>query len=92
MSRRRCLGQVEESRYKFAEQLKQTGEPVILTINGKGLIVVHHVGTYQKLHQIAEEARVLNGIRLGNKDMNTARTVSLVEFKQHARAKHGIPA
>ena len=75
---------------EFVNQLKQTGEPVVLTINGKAELVVQDAAAYQKLRQIAEEARVLEGIRRGIEDMNAGRAVSLDEFKKHARTKHGI--
>jgi PHD/YefM family antitoxin component YafN of YafNO toxin-antitoxin module len=77
---------------KFVDLLKGTGEPVVLTINGKAELVVQDATAYQKLRQIAEEARVLDGIRQGIEDMNAGRTVSIDEFKAHARAKHGIKA
>ena len=77
---------------EFIEQLKRTGEPVVLTINGKAELVVQDAAAYQKLRQVAEDARVLEGIRQGIEDMNADRTVSLDEFKEHARTKHGIQA
>ena len=58
---------------QFLDQLKQTGEPVILTINGKAEIVVQDAASYQKLLDIAEEAKVLEGIRLGLEDMKAGR-------------------
>jgi len=77
---------------EFINQLKQTGEPLVLTINGKAELVVQDAAAYQKLRQVAEEARVLEGIRQGMEDMNAGRTVSLDEFKEHVRTKHGIQA
>lgn len=77
---------------EFINQLKETGEPVVLTINGKAELVVQDAAAYQKLRQVAEEARVLEGIRQGIEDMNAGRTVSLDQFKKHARSKHGINA
>ena len=77
---------------EFIEQMKQTGEPVVLTINGKAELVVQDAAAYQKLRQVAEEARVLEGIRQGLADMHSGRTIGLDEFKQHARTKHGIQA
>ncbi|MGO8901573.1 MAG: type II toxin-antitoxin system Phd/YefM family antitoxin [Isosphaeraceae bacterium] len=77
---------------EFIEQLKRTGEPVVLTINGKAELVVQDAAAYQKLRQVAEDARVLEGIRQGIEDMNAGHTVSLDEFKEHARTKHGIQA
>ncbi len=55
-------------------------------------MIVQDVAAYQKLRQVAEEARVLDGIRQGVEDMNAGRTGSLDEFKEHARTKHGIKA
>jgi prevent-host-death family protein len=77
---------------EFVNQLKQTGEPVVLTINGKAELVIQHAAAYQKLLQMAEEARVLEGIRQGLEDMHAGRTVTLDEFRKHARTKHGIQA
>jgi prevent-host-death family protein len=75
---------------EFINQLKETGEPVVLTINGKAELVVQDAAAYQRLRQVVEEARVLEGIRQGIEDMKAGRTMSLDEFKEHARTKHGI--
>jgi prevent-host-death family protein len=77
---------------EFINQLKETGAPLVLTINGKAELVVQDAAAYQKLRQVAEEARVLEGIRQGIADMKAGRTISLDEFKEHARTKHGIKA
>jgi PHD/YefM family antitoxin component YafN of YafNO toxin-antitoxin module len=77
---------------EFVQQLKETGEPLVLTINGKAELVVQDAASYQKLLQIAEEARVLEGIRKGLEDLKAGRTMSLDAFKEHARRKHGIQA
>jgi PHD/YefM family antitoxin component YafN of YafNO toxin-antitoxin module len=70
--------------------LKLTGEPVVLTINGKAELVVQDAAAYQKLRQAVEDARVIEGIRQGIEDMLAGRTLDLDEFKEHARTKHGI--
>jgi prevent-host-death family protein len=77
---------------ELISQLKETGEPVVLTINGKAELVVQDAAAYQRLRQMVEEARVLEGIRQGIEDMNAGRTMSLDQFKEHARTKHGIQA
>jgi prevent-host-death family protein len=75
---------------EFLKQLKDTGDPVVLTINGKAEIVVQDAASYQKLLDLAEEARVIEGIRRGLEDVKAGRTISLDDFKAHARKKHGI--
>jgi PHD/YefM family antitoxin component YafN of YafNO toxin-antitoxin module len=74
----------------FLQQLKETGDPVILTINGKAELVVQDAASYQKLLDLAEAAKVIEGIRQGLEDMKAGRTMSLDDFKEHARKKHGI--
>lgn len=75
---------------EFLRQLKDTGEPVVLTINGKAELVVQDAASYQKLLDLAEEAKVVEGIRQGLEDMKAGRTISLDDFKEHVREKHGI--
>ena len=75
---------------EFLRQLKETGNPVVLTINGKAELVVQDAASYQKLLDLAEEAKVLEGIRQGLEDLKAGRTIGLEEFKEHVRKKHGI--
>ena len=66
---------------EFINQLKRTGEPVVLTINGKAELVVQDAAAYQKLREVAEAANVLEGILEGLEDMEAGRTASLDDFK-----------
>ncbi len=58
---------------EFLKQLKETGEPVVLTINGRAELVVQDAAAYQKLRESTEEARVLEGIQRGLEDMRAGR-------------------
>jgi prevent-host-death family protein len=53
----------------FVQQLKETGDPIVLTINGKAALVVQDAESYQKLLDLADEAKVLAGIRRGLEEM-----------------------
>lgn len=44
---------------EFIEQLKETGKPIILTINGKAELVVQDAESYQKLLEISEKLEAL---------------------------------
>ena len=44
---------------QFIQQLKETGDPVVLTINGKAELVVQDAGSYQALIELAELAEQL---------------------------------
>ncbi|MGP0064774.1 MAG: type II toxin-antitoxin system Phd/YefM family antitoxin [Isosphaeraceae bacterium] len=41
---------------EFLRQLKETGQPIVLTINGKAELVVQDTASYQKLIELAERA------------------------------------
>ena len=44
---------------QFINQLKETGEPMVLTINGRAELVVQDAASYQKLVELAEQAEEL---------------------------------
>lgn len=68
------LTEFKKNTPEFLKQLKDTGEPVVLTINGKAELVVQDAASYQRLLDLAEEARVLEGIRRGLEDVAAGRT------------------
>jgi len=75
---------------EFVQQLKSTGAPIVLTINGKAELVVQDAASYQKLLDLAEEAEILEGIRRGLEDHEAGRVITLEQFEEEVRAKHGI--
>jgi prevent-host-death family protein len=48
---------------EFINQLKETGEPVVLTINGRAELVVQDAASYQKLIELAGQAEELEMTR-----------------------------
>src|SRR5271154_4217971 len=48
---------------EFLRQLKQTGHPVVLTINGKAELVVQDTASYQKLIELADRAERMDALR-----------------------------
>jgi PHD/YefM family antitoxin component YafN of YafNO toxin-antitoxin module len=74
----------------FFQRLKETGDPVILTINGKAELVVQDAASYQKLLDLVEEMKVVDGVHQALEDMKAGRTMRLDDFNEHARKKHGI--
>jgi PHD/YefM family antitoxin component YafN of YafNO toxin-antitoxin module len=76
---------------EFVQQLKETGEPLVLTINGKAELVVQDAASYQKLFVLAEEARVLEGIRRGLEDVKAGRTQPIAEAFAEIRRDLKVP-
>jgi prevent-host-death family protein len=76
---------------EFLQQLKKTGEPVVLTINGRAELVVQDAAAYQKLREVAEEARVIEQIRKGLEDVRAGRTQPLAEAFADIRRDLKLP-
>jgi prevent-host-death family protein len=50
---------------EFARQMKQTREPVVLTVNGRAEFVIQDAAAYQELLGRVEQAEAVTGIRRG---------------------------
>jgi|GEM_PF-488538 len=54
---------------KLVRQLKKTGQPVVLTVNGKAELVVQDAESYQKLLEAKETMEAIEGIKRGLESM-----------------------
>ncbi len=84
------LSSFKRNTVEFLEQMKQTGKPVVLTVNGKAELVVQDAESYQKLLDALERLEAIAGIKQGLEDVETGKTSSLTEFDQEMRQKYGI--
>lgn len=50
---------------EFLALLKETGHPVVLTINGKAELVVQDAKSYQRLHDLAERLETIQAVKEG---------------------------
>jgi len=65
---------------EFIRQLKETGHPVVLTINGKAELVVQDAKSYQKLVELAERAEQLEITRRSIEEMEAGKAVPVEEM------------
>jgi len=75
---------------EMMKQLKRTGRPIVLTVNGKTEAVVQDAASYQRLLDIAAAADVNEAIRQGRADVAAGRTVPVEEGFAKFRKKHGL--
>src|SRR5271170_6977251 len=59
---------------EFLRQLKETGHPVVLTINGKAELVVQDTASYQRLLDLAERALRLDALCASIDEMRAGKT------------------
>jgi prevent-host-death family protein len=48
---------------EFLRQLKETGHPVVLTINGKAELIVQDAASYQRLFDLAERLETIQAVK-----------------------------
>jgi prevent-host-death family protein len=58
---------------EFIEQLKETGKPIILTINGKAELVVQDAGSYQKLLELSEKLETIEALKPAVEEMKAGK-------------------
>jgi prevent-host-death family protein len=58
---------------EIMQHLKETGRPVVLTVNGKAAAVIQDAEAYQRLLDLAANASTAEGIRQGLQDAGTGR-------------------
>src|SRR5258708_25037727 len=78
---------------EYLERLHRTGEPVVLTANGKALVVVQDAGAYQKLVDAAarvERDETIAAIREGLSDMKAGRSKPARAALKALARKYGI--
>ena len=54
---------------KLVRQLKRTGQPVVLTVNGKAELIVQDAESYQKLLEANDRMEAIEGIKRGLESM-----------------------
>jgi prevent-host-death family protein len=64
------LTEFKKNTSEFINQLKQTGDPVVLTINGRAELVVQDATSYQKLIELAGQTAELKTTRKAVAEMN----------------------
>jgi prevent-host-death family protein len=67
------LSNFKRNTSEFIEQLKETGKPIILTINGRAELVVQDAGSYQKLLEIAERLETIEALKPAIEEMKAGK-------------------
>ena len=75
---------------ELISQMKETGNPIVLTVNGKAELVVQDAVAYQQLLDTLEKLETLIGIKKGLEDIATGNTQSLNQFIEEMHQKHRI--
>src|SRR5438477_3320155 len=72
-------------------RLNRTGQPEVLTVNGKPAIVVQDARSYQRLLDTVERAETIAGIQLGLESMARGEGEPVKAAFARMRRRHKIP-
>jgi prevent-host-death family protein len=76
---------------KLVRQMKKTGRPVILTVNGKAELVVQDAASYQKLLEAQHKMETIEDIKRGLESMKRNGGKQAEKFFTEFFAEKGIP-
>ena len=71
-------------------RLQQTGQPEVLTVNGKAVLVVQDAAVYQKLLDLIDRIEAIAGIRQGLESMHRGEGRPTADVFQDLRTKHHL--
>jgi PHD/YefM family antitoxin component YafN of YafNO toxin-antitoxin module len=69
------LSNFKRNTAEFLKRLKETGQPVVLTINGKAEMIVQDSASYQKLIELADRAERLEALQASIDDMRAGKVI-----------------
>ncbi len=72
------------------KRMRTSGNPVVLTINGKAEIIVQDAQAYQRVMALAERAKMLEFLRAAQADADAGRTVPARKFLQSLRRRKKV--
>jgi hypothetical protein len=85
------LSDFQQNARQHIEQLRKSGRPELLTVDGKAELVVQHAVAYQKLVDLAANARAIVGIQWGLQGMYDGTGEEVDEVFAALERELGIP-
>lgn len=84
----RSLSDFKRNTVELLDRLRETGGPLVLTVNGKAELVVQDAAAYQAL---LDRVETTEGIQRGLSDVKAGRTKPAKQVFDRLRRKHGTP-
>jgi prevent-host-death family protein len=72
---------------EYVKKIKKSGNPLVLTVNGKAELVVQDAESYQRMMEILDQAETIEAVREGLEAVRQGRTMSLEDFDKEMRKK-----
>lgn len=87
----RLLSDFKRNTTEFVREMKESGKPVVLTVNGRSELVVQDATSYQKLLELVDRLEAIEGIKRGLEDADAGRGQPLEEAMKDIRQELDLP-
>lgn len=85
------LSRFKRNTPEFVRQLKETGEPIVLTVNGRAELVVQDAASYQRLLDLVDRLEAIEAVRQGLAEMRAGKGRPASEFFAEMEREFNIP-
>jgi prevent-host-death family protein len=72
---------------EYVKKIKKSGNPLVLTVNGKAEIVVQDAESYQRMLEVLDRAETIEALREGLESVRQGKTMSLDRFDKEMRKR-----
>jgi prevent-host-death family protein len=72
---------------EYVRKIKKSGNPLVLTVNGKAEIIVQDADSYQRMLEMLDRAETIEMVREGLEAVRQGKTMSLDQFDKEMRKK-----
>ncbi len=69
------------------EEIARSGDPLVLTVNGRAQAVLQDAAAYQRLLDKIEELEVIEAVRQAERDIAAGRTIPLADAVKQIRSR-----
>jgi prevent-host-death family protein len=76
---------------EYVKKIKKSGNPLVLTVNGKAEIIVQDAESYQRMLELLDRAETVEAVREGLASVREGKTMSLDQFDKEMRKKIRAP-
>ncbi|MDT5122547.1 MAG: hypothetical protein QOC96_2029 [Acidobacteriota bacterium] len=76
---------------EYVKKIKKSGNPLVLTVNGRAEIIVQDAKSYQRMLELLDRAETIEAVREGLASVRQGKTMSLDQFDKEMRKKIRTP-
>jgi len=76
---------------EYVRRIKKSGNPLVLTVNGKAELVVQDAESYQRMLEVLDRAETIEALREGLESVRKGKTMSLDRFDKEMRKRISAP-